>query len=506
MFMPRRLRDRAGYITVALVTALVALAPSNRAVDAQSNGRVKVLIGFRNTPGAAEQAIVRAAGGNVTHTYTVIPAIAANLPEQALAGLSRNPRVSVIEPDVQVFALDAFSDELGATWGVNRVGGGTSATGGAGVKVAVIDSGVDCNHPELKRNGVSICAAGWDFVNNDNDPFDDNGHGTHVSGTIAAAKNGSGVVGVAPGVTLYPLKVLDATGSGDFSDVIAAVQWAQSHGIQITSNSYGSNGDPGTLVKAAFDNSATTVLHIAAAGNAGTCQANRDTVGYPAKYSSVVAVAATNSSNTRPCFSSTGAKVELAAPGVSVTSTVPSAEDPSGFATWNGTSMATPHVTGVAALVMAAGVTSPSAVRSILQSTATDLGVAGRDTFYGYGLVNATAAVAAAGGGGGGSTPPPPALSAASVAYALASGNKHLKITVTIVSNNVPFAGAAVSVQVKRNGAAYATGTATTGSTGQVAFQINNAPAGTYTTTITNVTATGYTWDGVQPSDPGYTK
>src|SRR3954447_26149445 len=118
MLIPRRLRGRAGYITVALVAAIVAFAPANRAVDAQLNGRVKVLIGFRNTPGAAEQAIVRGAGGNITHTYTIVPAIAANLPEQAIAALQRNPNVSVVEPDVQAFALDAFSDELAASWGV----------------------------------------------------------------------------------------------------------------------------------------------------------------------------------------------------------------------------------------------------------------------------------------------------------------------------------------------------------------------------------------------------
>jgi subtilisin len=499
----------------AMVAMVVAWQLNGQqTIHAQSVPRVPVLIGFRNSPGVTEEAIVRGAGGQVTHRYSIVRGVAATLPEAAIAALQRNPQVTSVEPDLQIFALDAYDTELDGTWGVKRVGGGSSATGGAGIHVAVIDSGVDCNHPELTRNGATICDAGWDFVNNGSVAFDDNGHGTHVSGTIAAAKDGAHVVGVAPGVTIHPLKVLDASGSGSFSNIIAALDWIGTYNsnhpdapIRITSNSYGSSGNPGSLTQAAFDNSAAAgVLHIAAAGNSGICSGKTDTVGYPAKYASVVAVAATDSNNARPCFSSTGPDVELSAPGVAITSTIPNAA----YDTWSGTSMATPHVTGVAALVLAAKSTlTPSQVRSILTSSATDLGAAGRDTQYGFGLVNATAAVALAtgsGGGGGGqtggtlSTPAP-------IAYALSTNRKNVTITLSVVSGGSPFAGAAVAVQVTRNGASFASGSATTGTNGQVTFQIVNAPTGSYKTTVTSVTAAGgYTWDGVQPADPGFVK
>jgi subtilisin family serine protease len=499
-----------------MLTMLVAWQPGGvQTVHAQSAQRVSVIIGFRDKPGANEEAIVRGAGGEITHRYSIVQGMSVTLPEGAIAALQRNPRVMSVEPDLQVFALDAYDDELNGTWGVNRVGGGLSATGGAGIHVAVIDTGIDCSHPELMRNGVTICDAGWDFVNNGSVAFDDNGHGTHVSGTIAAAKDGQHVVGVAPGVTLHPLKVLDATGSGSFSNVIAALDWVTTYNgnhpdapIRITSNSYGSSGNPGSLTQAAFDSAAAAgVLHIAAAGNSGICSGKTDTVGYPAKYASVVAVAATDSNNVRPCFSSTGPDVELSAPGVAITSTLP--DDM--YDTWSGTSMATPHVTGVAALVLAAKPTlTASQVRSILTSSATDLGAAGRDTQYGFGLVNATAAVALAtgsGSGGGGGQTGGTLSMPAPIAYALSSNRKNLLFTLSVASGGSPFAGATVAVQVKRNGVNYASGSGTTGTNGQITFQIANAPTGKYTTTVTGVTAAGgYTWDGVQPPDPGFTK
>jgi subtilisin len=507
-------RTAALTVPIAAMMLVAWQLDGRQTVHAQSAQRVSVLIGFRNNPGAAEEATIRGAGGEITHRYSIVRGVAARVPEAAIAALQQNPQVASVEPDLQVFALDAYDTELEGTWGVKHVGGGLSATGGAGIHVAVIDSGVDCSHAELTRNGATICDAGWNFVNSGSNAFDDNGHGTHVSGTIAAAKDGAHVVGVAPGVTIHPLKVLDASGSGSFSNIIAALDWIKTYNgnhpdapIRLTSNSYGSSGNPGSLTQAAFDSAAAAgVLHIAAAGNSGICSGNTDTVGYPANYASVVAVAATDSNDVRPCFSSTGPNVELAAPGVAVTSTIPNG----GYDTWNGTSMATPHVTGVAALVLAANSALTAAqVRTILTSSAIDLGAAGRDTQYGFGLVNVAGAVALAtgsgGGGGGGQTggtlsmPTP-------VAYAL-SNRKNLTITLQVMSGGSPFAGAAVAVQVKRNGSGFATGSATTGTNGQVSFQITNAPAGKYTTTVTSVTAAGgYSWDTAQPPDPGFVK
>src|SRR5262245_8069232 len=273
----------------ALTAALVILAglvfnPNSTAIGQGPDRRVDVLIGFKGSLTADDDAVVRAAGGRVKYRYRIVPAIAASLPERALAALEAHARIAVVEPDVAIHAVDA---ELDNSWGVKRIGAGdVHATGirGAGVKVAILDSGVDYTHPDLAAN----YGGGWDFVGNDADPFDDNFHGTHVAGTIAARDDDAGVVGVAPEATIYALKVLDANGNGSFSNVLAALDWVVSHGAQVTSNSYGSAQDPGVLVRQAFDNAANAgVVHIAAAGNSGNCQGTGDNVIFPAKYDSV---------------------------------------------------------------------------------------------------------------------------------------------------------------------------------------------------------------------------
>lgn len=336
-------------------------------------------MGFRNVPGAAEHAVVESAGGAVDRAFTLVNAVAARVPQQALQGLSRNPLVTVVEPEGEFVAHDAVLDN---TWGVKRIGAGTAhdaGNRGSGVRVCILDSGMQLNHPDLYLN----YRGGRDFVNNDYDPNDDNGHGTHVAGTVAALMNATGVRGTAPQADLYIYKVLGANGSGSFSNVIAALQECVAVGGRVTNNSYGSGSDPGTLVRTAFDNAAAAgVVHIASAGNSG---AGTNTVGFPARYDSVMAVAATDSSNNRASFSSTGPAVEIAAPGVAIPSTYLN----SGYASMSGTSMAGPHVAGVAALVVSCGITSPAAVRQRIKDTALDLGTAGADQLYGHGLVRA---------------------------------------------------------------------------------------------------------------------
>jgi subtilisin len=336
-----------------------------------------VLIGFNKTPGPSEQALVRSHNGLIKHSYHLVPAIAASIPQVAIDGLMRNPNVTIVEPDIKVYAVDT---ELDNSWGVKRIGAGTAhdaGNKGSGIKVAVIDSGVDTSHPDLTVNYVG----GYDFVNDDDDPMDDYGHGTHVAGTIGAEDNGAGVVGVAPEVDLYALKVLSSRGSGYYSDVVAALQWAVDNDIEVTNNSYGSSAGPGSTVKAAFDSAeAAGIINVCAAGNSGNSAGTGDKVIYPARYESCIAVAATNQADSRVSFSSTGPDVELAAPGLSVYSTLLGG----GYGNMSGTSMASPHVAGAAALLIADGV---SDVRNALQSTAEDLGDPGWDPLYGYGLV-----------------------------------------------------------------------------------------------------------------------
>jgi len=417
------------------------------------DGLVKVLVGFKQKPGPAEQELVKGVGGKIKYTYHLVPAIAASVPEVAIEALKKNPNITHVELDSMVYAL--LDGELDNSWGVKRIGAGIvhdSGNKGVGVKVAIIDSGIDYNHPDLNSN----YQGGYDFVNDDSDPMDDNGHGTHVAGTVAALDDGIGVVGVAPEANLYALKVLSSGGSGSYSDVIAALQWCVDHKIQITNNSYGSSGDPGVIVKKAFDNAYFEgILHIAAAGNSGNSYGVGDNIIYPARYDSVIAVAATDKSDKRASWSSTGSDLELSAPGVAINSTLLGG----GYIEMQGTSMACPHVVGTAALVWAKNPTwTNDAVRTKLQNTADDLGASGRDSLYGYGLVDADEAA--------GVETPLPGNIAGKVTEATSTGSAIAEATVVVEGTSL---------------------SATTNVNGE--YTITNIVVGTYTVTAS---ATGY--------------
>jgi subtilisin family serine protease len=353
------------------------------------DGLVKVLIGFKEKPGAAQQAMVRGVGGKIKYTYNIVDAIAASIPEKAIEALQKNPNITNVELDNQVFALGQT-----LPWGVDRIDAEVVHTNGdnrgAGVNIAIIDSGIDYNHSDLNDN----YAGGYDFVNGDTDPMDDNGHGTHVAGIVAAEDNGFGVVGVAPEASLYALKVLDYNGSGYVSDVIFAIQWASdpdgdgsaNDRLDIINMSLGA--DVGNIFLRWACNLAYRdgLLLVAAAGNGGP-------VIYPAAYSRVIAVSATdydymNDKDILADFSSTGNEVELAAPGVNINSTLLGG----GYITHDGTSMASPHTAGAAALIWAV---NPSwrnkDIRECLQNTAENIGLLGIE--QGYGLVDTENAV-----------------------------------------------------------------------------------------------------------------
>ena len=303
---------------------------------------------------------------------------------QAIERLRANPNVEYAEPNYIVSALRVPNDprygeqyalrntgQLGGTPGADiRAEAAWDVTTGAGsVVVAVIDTGIDYTHPDLAANiwsndgevagngvdddgnGFVDDTRGWDFANDDNNPFDDAGHGTHVAGTIGApGDNGLGVAGVTWQVRLMPLKFLNAGGSGTTADAIGAVEYATLMGADITSNSWGGGAFSQALLGAIREADAADILFVAAAGNDGI---NTDySPMYPAAYdvANVVSVAATDRTDHLAGFSNYGvATVDLAAPGVDILSTVPGG----GYATNSGTSMATPHVSGVAALVRA---------------------------------------------------------------------------------------------------------------------------------------------------------
>jgi subtilisin family serine protease len=249
-------------------------------------------------------------------------------------------------------------------WGITRVNAPAawSVTRGEGVKVAVIDTGIDPTHPNLRAN----LKGGWNAVNKDRpDDFkDDNGHGSHCAGTIAAVDDQPGVVGVAPRASLYGVKVLDAGGSGTFDDVIAGMQWAVEHKMQIASMSLGADVGNDSLKAAVEAMAKAGVVLIAAAGNSG------GDVGFPAAYEGAIAVAAMDAKEHVAWFSSRGPQVAVIAPGVDVKSTYKDG----GYETLDGTSMATPHVSGLAALAVAAkGLSGHAQLRAALTAAATPI-------------------------------------------------------------------------------------------------------------------------------------
>lgn len=439
------------FVLFAGFLSFAAVAPALVTAKEEGDGNLaRVLIAFDKPVGRSEHALVRAHGGKIKYSYSIVNAIAAQMPESALAGLAQNPHVTSIDLDDEVYAVDT---ELENSWGVKRIQSGDVHTipysnKGTGVKIGIIDSGVNYYHPDLNDNFDSL-NRGYDFYYYDYDPMDVYGHGTHVAGTACAEDNDNGtadengdplygVVGVAPDCDLYSLRVLNEEGAGYWSDIIAAVEWStgvemqiynvftgewltvQGTKMDVINLSLGKDRDPGGTVQQAFDNAeAQGVVIVAAAGNSGNPSGKGSNTIYPANFDSVIAVAATDSSNNRASFSSTGDKVEVAAPGVSVYSSWNDDTDYYGNPTvcrggdvnecykyGSGTSMASPHVAGVAALVVAAGVPDYNGdgvmnnrdVRAILQDSAIDLGDAGRDPQFGYGLVNALNAVQMASG------------------------------------------------------------------------------------------------------------
>ncbi len=317
----------------------------------------------------------------------------------AIRQLRMSGQFAYVEPDLvreaRYLPNDPFLADQWHFAAVNAEAAWDLSTG-AGAVVAVIDTGV--SHGPV--DGINALVAGYDFVNNDADPADDNGHGSHVSGTIAqATNNGAGTAGLAFDASVMPIKVLDDQGSGYSSDVIDGIIWAADNGADVLNLSLGSTKGSTAEEDACDYAVAAGAVVAAAAGNSG-----RRRTEYPAGYASVIGVAATDFNNDRSYYSNRGNHVELSAPGGDVTAdenndgyadgVLQETFDPTwGFYFWQGTSMATPHVAATAALLSSQGANNTE-IRTILQDTAVDLGSAGWDNKYGYGLIDAAAAVA----------------------------------------------------------------------------------------------------------------
>ncbi|MET0417219.1 MAG: S8 family serine peptidase [Actinoplanes sp.] len=264
---------------------------------------------------------------------------------------------------------------------------------GAGVVVAVIDSGVDATHPDLQGNVLAGYDAIADKAGAGTDP---NGHGTHVAGTIAAVTgNNAGISAIAPDATILPIRALGANGSGYMSDTAEGILWAADHGASVINMSLGSSSKVTAVSNAITYARSKGVVVVASAGNS---RAKGSPINYPAADQGVIGVAATDSTDKIASYSTAGSFVDVAAPGSNILSTYPTALGNS-YVSMNGTSMASPHVAAVAALLKAyRPALTPDQVQIALQSSAVDLGTKGRDNDFGYGRIDAAAALAAVGG------------------------------------------------------------------------------------------------------------
>lgn len=352
------------------------------------------------------------------HTHIAIITVADSFADAVITTLNGQDSVRYAHRDI-VFSTDAQVTPWGdGDDGVDATTAHTDGATGSGTIVAIVDSGADLSHEDLIDNlwhptddtciidGVTTVGgcphSGYDFANSDNNPTDDNGHGTHVAGIVAAEDNSVGVVGVAPDATLMIVKVLDSTGYGSYTTIIEGIQFAIDNGAQVINMSLGSAYDgavPQDLLDVIQEAEDAGIVVVAASGN------DSSPVPYlPSQFGTILSVGAVqqlsiqdnpdDSYSTRLAYFSNWGKVDVVAPGVRINSTTYDG-DYSGD-NWEGTSMAAPYVSGVVALLLSEHPSlTPEQVRFIIKTTATDLGTTGDDDFYGAGLVNAPAALAA---------------------------------------------------------------------------------------------------------------
>lgn len=325
----------------------------------------------------------------VNDSYKLLPAVSVSLTNNELDEIKSKYNINSIEEN-QTFSLDArkfsiLSEPVNLEYDyynykMLNTGGQSLKDGvsGKGVKVAIIDSGVEA-HREL------TIAGGASFVDYTTSYNDDQGHGTHVAGIVAAKHNSYATVGIAPDVELYAVKVMDSTGEGQLTDIIEGVEWAILNDMDIINLSLGTDGNSKTfenIINIAYENG---ILVVAASGNDSTRMENgyEAPVLYPAAYDNVIAVSAIDSNKNISNFASVGPEIDVTAPGVNIVSTYTGGR----FAQANGTSQAAPHITGLLALLKEQYPNlTASEIRTKLERKAEDLGTSGFDNLYGHGL------------------------------------------------------------------------------------------------------------------------
>ena len=337
--------------------------------------RDRYVIVFKNNVedvDAATAQLMRGKGGTVHYRYRhAIKGFAATIPPQAVDGIRHNPNVETIEPDGLVYKN--LTQNNPPNWGLDRIdqrnlpldNSYTYQNEGEGVTVYIIDSGIRFDHQEFNTsstNNTTRATSGYDFVDNDNNAYDCDGHGTHVAGTVGGLS-----VGVAKKVDLVAVRVLNCSGSGTWSGVIAGVDWvtANANHPAVANMSLG-GGYYGPMNTAVENSISSGVVYAVSAGNSNYYACNYS----PASAPNAITVGSTTSSDSRSSFSNYGTCVDIFAPGSGIYSSTMNTS--SSYASWSGTSMASPHVAGVAALYLASNNNAtPAQVTSAIITGAT---------------------------------------------------------------------------------------------------------------------------------------
>lgn len=385
------------FLSLIFLIGAVGFIGNARAVppSGEPDGKItnsRILVKF--APGTTEETKIKIHKKNETSVEETLPDIdvqVIKVPEgkeyEFIEKFKKNKEVSFAEPD---FIAEAFlipnDTYFGNQWGMAKIGSPLSwdsTTGSSSVKIAILDTGIDSGHGDLKDK----ISAAKNFTTNKT-IADRNGHGTHVAGIAAATTNNAkGVAGVSYNSSLMIGKVLSDNGSGSYSWVANGIVWAANNGAKVINMSLGGPSASQALEDAINYAWGKGVIVVAAAGNENTSNPS-----FPAYYPNVIAVAATDESDNRASFSNFGNWVDIAAPGVNILSTYPRSGKTDRYAYLGGTSMASPFVAGLAALVWSTSHgTDNSSVRSQIESTADTL----NDTSIGAGRINAAKAVSA---------------------------------------------------------------------------------------------------------------
>ena len=439
-------------------------------------------------PAVEAATIMRGQGGQVHHTYTrALKGFAATIPDAALQGIRNNRNVDYIELD-QTISLNQVSPENQATWGLDRIDQADRPLdtqyyfnyNGAGVYAFIIDTGIRSDHVEF----TGRLLPGYNVVADSNGTNDCNGHGTHVSGTV-----GGTIWGVAKGVSLIPVRVLDCSGSGSYSGVIAGIDWVAGSTLRPAVANMSLGGSASSSVNSAVAGAVSKgVTMVVAAGNSNADACNTS----PASEPSAITVGATGRDDARASYSNYGTCLDIFAPGSAITSAWNTSASASN--TISGTSMATPHVTGVAALALAANpAASPEAVVSFLTSNAT----VNRLSSVGTGSPNLLVYSLAAG------VPVQPVKQTVAVksltAYASTQGAKwraYATVTIRDINTSVVVANATVKGSFSPGGTASCV-TVSTGSCTMNSADLNKATASAVMN-VSNVSGANLIYDATQ--------